>query len=49
MSRAIGMTLVLALVVLLGTHPGSVANLVHEFLGVLQRAGNELSAFVNRL
>jgi hypothetical protein len=49
MSKAIGWTLIVALVVLLGTHPGSVADIFQEFFGVLQRAGNELSAFVNRL
>lgn len=49
MSRAVGLTLILALVVLLGTHPGSVVELVHGTLNVLQRAGNELSAFINRL
>jgi len=49
MSRAIGWTLVVLLVVLMGTHPDTVLGLVHNFLSVLHTAGDELSAFVNKL
>jgi hypothetical protein len=49
MSRALGWTLVILLVVMLGTHPGSVMTLLQDFLGVLHRAGDELSTFVNQL
>jgi hypothetical protein len=49
MSRAIGWALIVAFVLLLGTHPGSLASLWDQFLTVLQRAGNELSSFVNDL
>lgn len=49
MSRAVGWALIVALVVLLGTHPDSVVGLVHHALGGLQRAGSELSAFVSKL
>jgi hypothetical protein len=49
MSRAVGWALTLALVLLLGTHPGSVADLLQHALAVLQRAGAELASFVNKL
>ncbi len=49
MSRAIGMTLVFLLVVMLGTHPGTTVDLFQQFLGVIQRAGNELASFVSDL
>jgi hypothetical protein len=49
MSRAIGWALIVAFVLLLGTHPGSLASLWNQFLTVLQHAGNELSSFVNDL
>ncbi len=49
MSRAVGWALIVAFVVLLGTHPASLAALGHHFLTVLQDAGNELSSFVSRL
>jgi hypothetical protein len=49
MSKAVGWALVVALVLLLGTHPGTLADLLHHFLAVLQRAGDELSSFVNML
>jgi hypothetical protein len=49
MSRAVGWFVVFFLVVLLATHPDSLVNLINDTLGVIQRAGNELSAFVSRL
>lgn len=49
MSRAVGWTLVILLVVLLGTHPSALAGLVHGALAMLQRAGDELSTFVGKL
>ena len=49
MSRGVGWTLLVLLVVLLGTHPDTVLGLGQNFLGVLHRAGDELSAFVNKL
>lgn len=49
MSRAVGWALVLGLVILLGTHPSVLAGLLHHFLAILQRAGDELSAFVSKL
>jgi hypothetical protein len=49
MGRAVGWTLLVLLVVLIGTNPGSAVGLAHHFLAVLQRAGAELSTFVNDL
>jgi hypothetical protein len=49
MSRAIGWTLIVLLVVLIGTHPDTVMGLAHNFLAVLHTAGDELSAFVSKL
>ncbi|MBO0834367.1 MAG: hypothetical protein J2P28_02470 [Actinobacteria bacterium] len=49
MSKAIGWLLIITLVIMLGTHPSSLAGLAHHALAVLQRAGDELSAFVSRL
>lgn len=49
MSRAVSWALIVALVVLIGTHPSSMAGLVHSALGGIQRAGSELSAFVSKL
>lgn len=49
MSKAVGWILILALVILLGTHPSSLAGLVHGALTVLHRAGDELSAFASKL
>jgi len=48
MGRAVGWTVILGLVLVLGTHPGIMANLLHDLLTVLRGAGNELSAFVSR-
>lgn len=49
MGRAIGWTLIVLLIVLIGTHPDTAIGLGQNFLGVLHRAGDELSAFVNKL
>jgi hypothetical protein len=49
MGRAVGWTLLILLVVLIGTNPDTAVGLAHHFLAVLQRAGNEISAFVNDL
>ena len=49
MSRALGWTLIVLLVVLIGTHPDTVMGLVQNFFSVLHTAGDELSAFVSKL
>jgi hypothetical protein len=49
MSKAVGWTLIIALVLIIGTHPGVFAGLVHHCFGILQRAGDELSSFVSKL
>lgn len=49
MGRALGWTLIVLLVVLMGTHPGTAVILVKDFLRVLGAAGDELSAFINGL
>ncbi len=49
MNKAVGRAVVVGVVLLLGTHPGSLAGLLHHFLALLQRAGAELSSFVNSL
>jgi hypothetical protein len=49
MSKAIGWALIVSLVLLLGAHPGTLVDLLHHFFAVLQRAGDELSSFVNML
>jgi hypothetical protein len=49
MSRALGWTLIVLLVVLIGTHPDTVMGFGHHFLSVLRTAGDELSAFVSKL
>jgi hypothetical protein len=49
MSRAVGWFVIFFIVVLMATHPDSLVHLIDDTLGVLQRAGNELSAFVSRL
>jgi hypothetical protein len=49
MSKAVGYTLIVSFVVLLGTHPGTLSELLHNFLTVLQRAGDELSSFISSL
>jgi hypothetical protein len=49
MSKAVGWAVIVGIVLLLGTHPGSLAGLLHQFFMVLQRAGDELSSFVNSL
>jgi hypothetical protein len=49
MSKAVGWALIVAFVVLLGAHPSILVDLLHNFLSVLQRAGDELSSFVKML
>ena len=49
MGRAVGWTLIVLLIVLIGTHPGTAIGLVQNFLGVLHRAGDELSTFISQL
>lgn len=49
MGRAVGWTLLILLVVIIGTNPGTAVGLAHHFLAVLQHAGSEISAFVNDL
>jgi hypothetical protein len=49
LGRAIGWVVIVGLVFMLGTHPGSMAGLVHHLFAVLRGAGNELSSFVSRL
>lgn len=49
MSRAVGWFVLLFIVVLMATHPSSLVGLIHHLLGVIQKAGDELSAFVNNL
>ena len=49
MGRAVGWFVIVFIVVLAATHPNSLVGLIQATLGVLQRAGDELSAFVNRL
>jgi len=49
MSRALGWTLIVLLVVLIGTHPETINGLAHHLLHILHRAGDELSAFVSQL
>lgn len=49
MGRAIGWVVIVALVLVLGTHPGVMAGFVHHLLAVLRGAGNELSSFINSL
>jgi len=47
MGKAIGWVVLVGLVLVLGTHPGVMAGLVHHLLAVLRGAGNELSSFVS--
>jgi len=49
MGRAVGWFVIVFIVVLMATHPNSLVGLIHVTLGLIQRAGSELSAFVNRL
>jgi hypothetical protein len=49
MGRGIGWVVIVVLVLVLGTHPGVMAGLVHDLFAVLRGAGNELSSFVSRL
>ncbi len=49
MGRAIGWVVLVGLVLVLGTHPGVMAGLIHHLFVVLRGAGDELSSFVSRL
>ena len=49
MSKAVGWALIVSFVVLVGAHPGTLVDLLHNFLSVVQRAGDELSSFVKML
>jgi hypothetical protein len=49
MGRAIGWVIIVALVLVLGTHPGVMAGFVHHVLAVLRGAGNELASFIDSL
>jgi hypothetical protein len=49
MGRALGWTLIVLLIVLIGSHPGTAIGLVQDLLKVLHAAGDELSAFINGL
>jgi hypothetical protein len=49
MKKLLGWVVVIALVLLVGTHPGSAAGLLHMILAVLRSAGNELGTFVSKL
>jgi len=49
MGKAIGYTVLLGLVLVLGTHPAIMAGLFHELLAVLHGAGNQLASFINSL
>lgn len=49
MSKAVGWVLIIALVLLLGTHPSTLAGLFDGALNVLHKAGDELSAFASKL
>ena len=49
MGKAIGWVVIVALVLVLGTHPGVMAGFVHHVLAVLRGAGNELSSFIDSL
>lgn len=48
MGKAIGWVVVVGLVLVLGTHPGTMAGLIHHLFDVLRGAGNELSSFLSR-
>jgi hypothetical protein len=49
MGRAVGWFVIVFIIVLAATHPDSLVGLINVTLGVIHRAGDELSAFVNRL
>ena len=49
MGRVLGWTLIVLLLVLMGSHPGAAAGLLLDLLRVLHAAGDELSAFINGL
>lgn len=49
MGRAIGYVVLVGLIVVVGTHPGTMAGLIHHILDLLKGAGDELAAFINSL
>lgn len=49
MKKAVGWVLILMIVLLVGTHPGTLAGLTQQAVGVLHRAGDELSSFAGKL
>ncbi|HYK66619.1 MAG TPA: hypothetical protein VEV45_01650 [Streptosporangiaceae bacterium] len=49
MGRALGWTLIVLLVLLIGDHPGTAIGLMQDFVRFLHAAGDELSAFINVL
>lgn len=49
MSKALGWVLIITLILLAGTHPGALAGLTQQALGLLHQAGNELSSFAAKL
>ena len=49
MGRALGWVVIVGLVLVLGTHPGVIAGLIHHLLNLLKGAGDELAAFISSL
>lgn len=49
MGKAGGWVIIVAFVLVLGTHPAVMAGFLHDLIGLLRGAGNELSAFVSSL
>jgi hypothetical protein len=49
MGRAVGWVVLVGLIVIVGTHPGVMAGLIHHLLDLLKGAGNELAAFISSL
>ena len=47
--RPAGWVVIVALIVVLGTHPSVIAGLIHHLLDLLKGAGDELAAFINSL
>jgi hypothetical protein len=49
MGKGVGWVVIVAFVLVLGTHPAVMAGFLHDLIGLLRGAGNELSAFVSSL
>jgi hypothetical protein len=49
MGRAVGWVVLVALIVVVGTHPSVMAGLIHHLLDLLKGAGDELAAFITSL